>query len=171
MWTDLEVINGPKGSKEEMSSKKSDITPKKPKKRCYSKWIIFILIAIVISLGLIWCFNRGSHQTKAGDSLIVDQSFEEDEIIINSKGIKILDVGVYNFEMNAGEETGWIQLPTSKRTFYLIHSSKDNWIIEFSDGSIFTSWGPETSFPHKDFVRFKIKSPIKQSVTITVSTR
>lgn len=152
----------------EEKSKSSE--KKKKKRRIPKKWIISILILILAAWGSIWFFGRDRHQEqKTNLETSQNQSLKEDESIIietNSDKTRILDIGVYNFKMNAGEETGWLEMP-NKSVRYRIGSPDDRWIIIFDDGKVVKGWDNEP-IPSRNLARFKIKSLKNQCVKITI---
>jgi len=139
---------------------------KKKKRRIPKKWIISILILIAIAFGVYWFLNRddsGSSKTNDGNNKVTITAHKihqyEDETVIKS--------GAYSFEMEEGDETIWIKLPTNRNVIYEIGSPNDEWLIHYSDGTILK--GSENPIlPTKENVVFKIKSLKKQTVNLII---
>ena len=128
----------------------------KPEKKNSSKWIIFNLIIFLV---LAWYFSQNSSKTNNNTTSVVVENQ-------NSESARTLDVGSYNFELKAGEETEWFQMP-SQNVVYRIGSPGDKWVIIFDDGKTVKGWDSEP-IPCKDLAKFKVKSLQNQCIRIKI---
>ena len=149
--------------------------PEKTEKKSNSKkWIVFTSI-LIICLILIWHFSQNNNKTNNNNvpSTTItteNQNSKENEATIepSSKRTRTLDVGFYTFDMKAGEQTGWIRMPTDKNVICDIGSPDGQWIIEYKDGTILNGW-ENPILPSRKNLVFKLKSLINQKINVKIT--